>query len=72
MDASAFIDVMLDTLQRDEPLSMDMPLSDVPEWDSLAAMAFLALADRKFGKKLSMGHLKSAQTVSDLHALLEN
>lgn len=70
MDTTAFIDLMLDTLQRDDPLDMDMVLANVPEWDSMAAMAFLALADRKFGKKLSMSCLKGAKAVSDLYALL--
>ena len=70
MELTAFIDLILDTLQRDYPLSMETPLTEVPEWDSMAAMAFLALADRKFGKKLSLANLKGAKTVSDLHALL--
>ena len=70
MDAPAFLELLLDTLQRDEALTLDMRLADVPEWDSLAAMAVLALADRRFGRRLSLADFKTLVTVGDLHALL--
>lgn len=70
MDTTAFLDLLLDTLQCEDALGMDMELAGLPEWDSMAAMAVLALADRKFGKKLSLANFKTLVTVEDLHALL--
>ena len=70
MDTVSFLPLLLDTLQREEALCMDMKLTDLAEWDSIAAMAILALADRKFNKKLALADFKALETVDDLYVLL--
>lgn len=70
MDARIFLDLLMDTLQREDPLTLDMKLSTVAEWDSMSAMAVVALADRKFSKKITLSSLKNINTVDDLYVLL--
>jgi hypothetical protein len=70
MDENAFLALLRDTLQCESPLEMGLTLADMPEWDSLAAMAFLALGLRHFDRKLRLAQVKKAVTVRDLYALL--
>ncbi|MDR3175137.1 MAG: acyl carrier protein [Desulfovibrio sp.] len=70
MDENSFLTLLQDTLQCEEALRPELPLADVPEWDSLAAMAVLALGSRRFGRKLKLTQLRKAVTVGDLYALL--
>lgn len=57
-------------IDRDEPITMDTPLKNIPEWDSLSAMAFIGLADAIYSKKLKLADLENTLTVADLYALL--
>jgi Phosphopantetheine attachment site. len=70
MDKDAFLSMLQDVLQRGEPVAMDMPLADIPEWDSLTAMLTLALAKQHFGKDLKIADFKKTVLVEDLYALL--
>jgi acyl carrier protein len=70
MDKNTFLTLLRDTLQCEKILTMDTLLADVPEWDSLAAMATLALAKQCFGKILKLVQIKKAVTVGDVYALL--
>jgi acyl carrier protein len=45
-------------------------LNDLPGWDSLAAMVFIAMVDEKFNINLSAPKLADSKTVGDLIALL--
>ncbi|MBK8091136.1 MAG: acyl carrier protein [Verrucomicrobiaceae bacterium] len=51
-------------------ISAGQALSDILEWDSLAVVSFIALADAKYGKKVSPAALKDCKTVDDLAALV--
>ena len=70
METAPFIDLLSDTLLSEAPIFIDMPLRDIPEWDSMAAMVVLALAERKFSKKISLMDLKKLTTVRELYELL--
>ena len=70
MDEDAFLILLRDALQCEEALAPDLPLADVPEWDSLAAMAVLALGLRHFGRKLQLARVRKAATARDLYVLL--
>lgn len=70
MDRKAFLELLQETFQREDPLAMDMPLAEIPEWDSLAAMLTLTLAKRRFGKELKTADLKPLTTVEDMYVLL--
>jgi len=49
----------------------DEPLSELPGWDSLAVVAFIAMADSQYGAALPPKRIAAARTVADLKALLE-
>ena len=51
-------------------LQSNTPLTDISSWDSMAAVGFLALADRDYGKAVSPAAIKTCKTVSDLAALV--
>jgi acyl carrier protein len=46
-------------------------LSDLEQWDSLAMMSFIALANEKCGVTLSPRQLLGCQTVDDLMAMAQ-
>jgi acyl carrier protein len=51
-------------------LKGDEQLADIPEWDSLAVISFIALVDEKLGLAVEGEALANAQTVADLLALV--
>jgi acyl carrier protein len=51
-------------------LSAEQRLADVVEWDSLAVLSFIALADERFALSLSTRELAGCVMVADLTALL--
>jgi acyl carrier protein len=52
-------------------LKSNTPLTDITGWDSMAVVAFLALADGTYGKAVPPAAIKSCKTVGDLAALVE-
>lgn len=48
----------------------DSVLKELPNWDSLAVLSFVALADSKFGTIVAGDDLVRCRTVDDLAALL--
>lgn len=70
MNKDDFLFMLQDAFQRSSPLTMDMALANVPEWDSLTAMLMLALAKQHFGKDLKLADFKKTVLVEDLYALL--
>lgn len=70
MTDKEFLLLLQETLNRESPLDMKMRLEDLPEWDSLSAMAVVGMAERYFGKPLKLTELGTVGTVEDLYALL--
>lgn len=68
--ADEFLIKFQECIDRDEPVDLDMRLEDIPEWDSLSAMAFIGLANAVYSRKLKLSDMESAVTVGDLYALL--
>ena len=61
-----------EVMELDEgTLSPDDVLDDYPEWDSISALALIALMDEKFGKTLDGQTVKSFEKVSDVLAIME-
>ena len=63
---------------RELELMLEMPsgsvkesekLADLGAWDSMAAIAFIAMADSKLGAAVSADKLAACQSVADLAAL---
>ena len=51
-------------------LTLEVHLSDLEEWDSLAAISFMALVDSDYHRTVNLGELKKAITVQDLIGLI--
>ncbi len=45
MTIEKFLEDFQDLLQRDDPITMDTPLRDMEEWDSLAVMSCIWIKD---------------------------
>ncbi len=58
-----------EVLDTDAAVSMETRLTDV-DWDSLAFVSFIAMANTAAGKKVDRAALKKAATVGELYALL--
>lgn len=48
------------------------PLSSIPEWDSLAVVSYLALADEKFKMPIEIKRIDDCKTVNDLLDLVKS
>jgi acyl carrier protein len=67
MKKQEFIQELALALERpDEGLEEQMLLADIPEWDSLAVISFIALVDEHFGAPVEGEKLATATTVADL------
>ena len=63
---SAELEIMADVLDMDvADISPSMKLSDIDAWDSVAALAFIAMMDEKFKKMMKGSELKVFETVQD-------
>lgn len=70
MESQEFLTAMAeDILETDQEITMETELSDIDEWDSLALVSFLAMANVK-GKSLNRDTIKSARTIGDLYNLV--
>ena len=70
MDEKALIELVADILQVDASgLTLDDDLKDAG-WDSLANVEFIANVDETAGVTVDADELADAQTVRDLHALV--
>ena len=66
-----FLNVMAaDIIETNQELTMETALSDIEEWDSLALVSFIAMANTN-GKSLNKETIKKATTVRDLYELLQ-
>ena len=50
-------------------ISGNESLEDLPEWDSMAKVMFLAMADTTMGRTITATELAACKTVGDLTAL---
>jgi len=46
-------------------------LSDIDEWDSMAALSLIVLMDENFGKKLTGAQIKNFKTIKDILDFME-
>lgn len=60
------MELMADILDTDvADISPSMKLSDIDAWDSVAALAFIAMMDEKFHKTMKGAELRSFVIVQD-------
>ena len=67
-----FIEQFLAAVDFQDPVEVkpETKLADLPEWDSLAALATIVLFDTEYTKVIVGADLKKCVTVNDLYALL--
>ncbi len=66
-----FLEKMADILEVEaNELQPDTNFRDLPTWDSLAQLSFLALAQDDYSKNLTSDNLKAANTFEDLFKLV--
>ena len=66
MTKSEFLEAFQDVLQRDDPVTEDMVLAELDEWDSLSKMATMAYFKGHFGVAITLDTLGKLEKVSDL------
>lgn len=68
-----FIEQFLLAVDFQDPVDVkpETVLTDLPEWDSLAALGVIVMFDIEYQKTITGEDLKQCVTVRDLHALLE-
>ena len=52
-------------------LTQETMLSDVEEWDSIAALSLIVMLDEKFEKTVSGAQIKAMASISDILAYME-
>lgn len=72
MTEQQFLSMMKEEiLDTDIDVTMDMSLSDIEEWDSLAFVSFIAMAKASASKKIDRTTVQNATTVKELYTLLQ-
>ena len=67
-DAQTFADqfVLAVDFQTPVAVSLNTPLSELPEWDSLAALGVIVMCDTDYGVTITGNDLKECATVGDI------
>ena len=66
-----FLQKIAELLEVDpSELKGDVNFKDLPTWDSLAQLSFLALAQDDYGRDLTNESVKASQTIKDLFELV--
>lgn len=72
MNAQDFLTKMKeDVLDTEMDITLDTPLADIEEWDSLGVVTFIAMTKASCGKKVERAAIMSAKTLQDLYALVQ-
>ena len=67
------IELLADILDVDaEELTPETRLVDMSEWDSIAALSFIAMMDEEFGKEFKGSEVKKIDTVQDAMDVMES
>lgn len=71
MDFGSFLRELENIIELDsESLSGNEELAHFGAWDSMAHLSFIAFADEKLTRKVSVEEIKGAKTASELAALV--
>lgn len=66
MDKEKFFEELKIALNRDENISEEMVLSDLPEMDSLGAVCIVSMMSDCFNCQMDLDDLQKVETVKDL------
>ena len=67
-----FIEKFNEAVDFQEPVSLsaDTALSDLQEWDSLAALGVIVMSNMEYGKTITGSDLASCNTIGDIYKLV--
>ncbi len=66
------LEILADVLDMDvSEINPTMKLSSLESWDSVAALAFIAMMDEKFGKTIKGAQLKNFDTIQDAMTIMQ-
>ena len=72
MSVEKKLELLAEILDLDaSDLSPEMALSDISEWDSIAALSFIAMMDEEFEKEVKGADIKKLETIQDALDLME-
>lgn len=73
MTKQAILNLLEDTLDLEmNSLSLDQELAEIEEYDSMAKLSVIVLADDEFEKKLTGEQMREFKTVGDIVNFLAN
>jgi len=71
MDEKTFVTDIEELLEVDAgSLTATVDLTSLEQWDSLAFVSFLAMADSNYGAKVAPTELRACKTIGDLMKLV--
>ena len=72
-DAQTFPDQFVVAVDFQTPVAVALttPLSELPEWDSLAALGVIVMCDTEYGVTITGVDLKRCKTVGDIYAVVQ-
>ncbi|MEN9282530.1 MAG: hypothetical protein RLZZ179_23 [Verrucomicrobiota bacterium] len=71
MNPEEFLTTFLGNIEVTEPtVNLDTQLSEIPQWDSLALLATLAMADGAYGVQLNGVELQGCTSIGDIARLV--
>lgn len=56
---------------KEEDIKDEMSSKDIPEWDSMNYLLFIAELEKEFSMSFSMDEVMNAQTLGDIRAIVE-
>lgn len=66
MQTNKFLELLVEELELESPLTTDTNLKELDEWDSMTAMLLIGVVSNEFGKTLSADDIKDLTTVQSL------
>ncbi|KHD06423.1 hypothetical protein PN36_17485 [Candidatus Thiomargarita nelsonii] len=72
MTKDELLNAINEIMQREEPLTDDMLLSSLEDWDSMSVLSVMTLFDTEFQIVLTTEHVMNAKTVADLISLAKD
>ncbi|UIR55964.1 acyl carrier protein [Sphingobacterium sp. SRCM116780] len=66
MKAEIFLELLVEDLELQNPLTLASNLKELDEWDSMTAMLLIGVVSNEFGKTLTAEDIKELTTVQSL------
>ncbi|QQD15390.1 acyl carrier protein [Sphingobacterium sp. UDSM-2020] len=66
MNTEKFLELLVEELELENPLTLASNLKELEEWDSMTAMLLIGVVSNEFGKTLSAEDIKELTTVQSL------